>query len=282
MDYIDDFCKDLAARGRRRTTIETYRAVLGIITRHLEAMGMETAPPRIGEAEVYAVAGGRWKESTRRLYVHILTGWCDHYGNGIPHRMKLLWNDTEPSVCWIEPEDYRRLLRAAPPSERIAMILGAMLGLRAMEITDTRLDDLLPEGIRVRGKGHGNGKLAVQPVPPEVRAEIDRYLRWRSRQHPDTDRLLIWRHGGERTDTLVYPTHALARNLGRLGDRYGIKLTPHALRRLYATTLWRQGTDLLTISRLMRHANVETTRRYIQADRTAELRAASALAQALE
>jgi site-specific recombinase XerD len=37
----------------------------------------------------------------------------------------------------------------------------------------------------------------------------------------------------------------------------------HAFRRTFALTLWRKGTNILSISRLLGHSSIEVTKRYI-------------------
>ncbi len=47
-----------------------------------------------------------------------------------------------------------------------------------------------------------------------------------------------------------------------LGERCGIKVTPHSLRRLYAMTMADAGVPLETMARMMRHASPATTMAY--------------------
>ena len=50
----------------------------------------------------------------------------------------------------------------------------------------------------------------------------------------------------------------------RISERAGIKVTPHALRRTFATLSRRSGMDLLELQALMGHASLEMTKRYIE------------------
>jgi integrase/recombinase XerD len=50
----------------------------------------------------------------------------------------------------------------------------------------------------------------------------------------------------------------------RLSMRSGILVTPHILRRTFAGQSLRQGMDLITLQRLMGHADPSMTSRYIR------------------
>lgn len=50
----------------------------------------------------------------------------------------------------------------------------------------------------------------------------------------------------------------------RLSKQSGIKVTPHMLRRSFATLSLKFGMDMVSLQMLMGHASIETTRRYIQ------------------
>lgn len=277
-DIVNGYAALLAERGVKNSTIKMRRYNLAKVLRELEGLGLETDPSRMGAEEVRAVAYGiGLKESTARQYVSMLTDLCDGYGNDAPRRTRVLWNRTEPAVVWITASDLRTLLRAAEPSERMALVLGAMAGLRCSEIADLRVDDIHRDTITVRGKGHGNGLQVEQPIPPEVRGEIRAYMTWRSSAGIPSTRLIVWPNGYRDTDNLAYSVYYRIR---KLGDSVGVRVAPHALRRFYATAMYDRGVDLVTISKLMRHARIETTEKYIRRDRRREYTAIGNLASA--
>ena len=77
------------------------------------------------------------------------------------------------------------------------------------------------------------------------------------------------RHGCEHEFLLCgadgKPLHYLSayEPLRRLGKRIGIDLSPHRLRRTWATNLHSNGADLLTLSAALGHTSPETTKRYV-------------------
>jgi len=50
----------------------------------------------------------------------------------------------------------------------------------------------------------------------------------------------------------------------RISECTGLKVTPHALRRTFATLFRRAGMDLLELQALMGHASLDMTKRYIE------------------
>jgi integrase len=74
----------------------------------------------------------------------------------------------------------------------------------------------------------------------------------------------------------------LAHNsIGHIFERWltgrGIRITPHQLRRTFATELYRRGEDLFTIQRLLGHSDPKTTLRYIGASSEKEHEAVAKL-----
>jgi integrase/recombinase XerD len=49
----------------------------------------------------------------------------------------------------------------------------------------------------------------------------------------------------------------------RIGDRAGIKLSPHALRRTFATLALKAGMNVFQLQGLLGHSSLEMTRRYV-------------------
>jgi integrase/recombinase XerD len=51
--------------------------------------------------------------------------------------------------------------------------------------------------------------------------------------------------------------------MARLSHRVGVRITPHMLRRTFALMALRQGMDLISLQRLMAHADLSVTSHYI-------------------
>jgi integrase len=160
----------------------------------------------------------------------------------------------------ITKEQAHRLMTEAKQPMRDWFTLACLAGLRACEIARVTGDDLIDHGdgthsLRILGKG--NTDITV-PVVPQV---ADVFLR----QATDAT---LWPYS--------HPRKISARACAEM-RRLGIpaeKAKLHGCRHYFATTLLEaSGWDLLTTSRLMRHANLNTTTGYtaLRTDRPREV-----------
>jgi site-specific recombinase XerD len=173
-------------------------------------------------------------------------------------------------------EQARALLEAAhTPWHRAMIALLLFAGLRRSEVAAITLDDVDVENAQllVRGKG---AKQRVVPLTPFLVEAIREYLRCR----PDTDsrHLFVSRVGGRPIAGRV-TNRMLTRVLEKAGlGQHGI--TPHALRRTFATHLIRNGVDVKTVQELLGHADLQTTARYLHSDTRTKQAAVGKLAAA--
>jgi site-specific recombinase XerD len=154
------------------------------------------------------------------------------------------------------------LLDAAhTPWHRAMIALLLFAGLRRSEVAAIPLDDLDMESTQllVRGKG---AKQRVVPLASTVMQAIRNYLP--CRPQTESDHLFVSRIGGRPIAGRV-----TNRMLTRLLEKAGIGqhgITPHALRRTFATHLIRNGVDVKTVQELLGHADLQTTARYLHSD----------------
>lgn len=172
----------------------------------------------------------------------------------------------------------RRLLAAADTTthvglrDRAAVELLYATGLRRSELLALDLADVdhAEREVVVRdGKG---GKGRVLPITRSAYAALQAYLErgrpaFLTSGRAATTALLLARPGKP-----MEPP-ALKKTLGRLARGAGIKkrLTPHTLRRSFATHLLKAGASLRHIQVLLGHSSLQTTAAYLSLDRT-ELR----------
>lgn len=155
----------------------------------------------------------------------------------------------------ISAEDAALLMSSTPEPMRSWFVLGCLAGLRALEVSRARSDDLgrgASGGWEIRVWGKGNTELVI-PAHPRV-VEV-----YRRRGGP------LWDY---KPNTISTKCGDEMRRLGVYPDSF------HACRHRFATAvLEASGWDLLTTSRLMRHASVDTTTGYamLRQDRPGEV-----------
>ena len=152
--------------------------------------------------------------------------------------------------------DLHTALDALLPDYRRAVCLGAYAGLRVSEAAalDWANVDLEARQIRViRGKG---GKSRRIPMSAVLLAAL----------LPDTGGNVVAAGGRP------YTADRLGRCIRRAFGRLGIEATFHQLRHRFGTLAYKASGDVLAVSRLMGHANINTTAIYAGAnDETAAL-----------
>lgn len=269
-DPVTSFLSYLRATGRRPTTIGTYDHALRTVLRTMRESGLDTDPSGITEdvfvhlRQVLPVC-----DNSKRLYLVVLGRLCEFCTGRNPRLgAGLLWNDDDKRRKFITPDQYHLMKASADPEQGLMLALGANMGLRRCEIAGIRLSDIQNGHLTVHGKGHGpDGKTARLFMPPAVQDAVRRYMPCRESVVAVTgsvDDHLLLRATGSHCGH-AHDTRSVGAVLGRLARSCGVDMTPHSLRRLYATVMYDGGTDLNTLRILMRHQDVSTTMKcYIQ------------------
>ena len=176
-------------------------------------------------------------------------------------------SDLEPAGRSVAIDEVRTLLRAAASQEEprswrdqalfIAMFAG---GLRRQETSalDTSRYDPATGALKVRGK---RGKFRETYLAEGYRAWI---LPWFEFQKKRGCEPLFVRWDRDKGPTMKRLGRAgVDHVLGELVALSGVAdLTPHDLRRTFATDLLENGADILMVQKLMGHADVKTTAIY--------------------
>lgn len=165
-------------------------------------------------------------------------------------------------------DDVQRLLAAADGDrpadlrDRAILLLLAVYGLRAGEVTRLRLDDLDWERERLTVVGPKNGRSRTSPL---VRTAGDAILRYLREARPATARREVFLSLAAPIRPLRNVWHVVGPRLRRLGvalPRYG----PHALRHACATRLMARGVPLTAIGDHLGHRDPDATRMYAKVD----------------
>jgi len=163
----------------------------------------------------------------------------------------------EKRLLCLSGADIKKLLEACQlPRDRALILLMVDTGLRRAEVCALNWDDVdISSGLVrvVRGKG---GKARSVVVGVTTRRALLGYRRSLT--------LTPVSPVFQTLDAKRLTASGLRSLLLRLGGRAGVQVTPHALRRTFATMSLRAGMNLLHLQGLLGHSTIEMTRRYVQ------------------
>jgi site-specific recombinase XerD len=249
-NLIDRHLTACRAGGLSPNTIEAREELLRRLDRQLP-YGIEEATTE--ELQEWLSQGG-WATKTRETYwCHLVAFYRERTRGTSEYHL-----DYDPSAALPRPRVGRHLPRVASndqlahalrslarPALR-AVILAAGVGMRAAEVADAERCDITRDRVLIHGKGD---KCRSVPVPPDVWEEI----------RGCTGRLVTGANGRPLTPAGV--TERVSDALTGIGLP---RLTLHWFRGAYATRLCRAGVDSSVVRRLLGHASVATTQRYVE------------------
>jgi site-specific recombinase XerD len=156
----------------------------------------------------------------------------------------------------LRPAQVAAALDAAPDSRsRLIVTLMVQLGLRAVEVSRLRIEDIDPweRTVRINGKG---GHERILPLVDEAAGALRDYLaEWPATRGP------LVRSYNDPTKALC--ATYVAKSVADIMHGAGIAETGHSLRHTMASDLLKRGVVVKTVSASLGHANVATTSRYL-------------------
>lgn len=289
-DAIDVFITHLHAQRMSERTVKLYEA-------DLKLLAGELAPQAPSEVQVdklrtlqCALMSGTKSASRRPLaaasVARVTSAWRSFFRflaeeDRIPSdptaRLESPHVPKRAPLDALSVKEVERLLDAPSPTTAKGLRSRAILELlystglrnaetRALDLTD--IDHQAREVIVRCGKGE---KGRVVPLTPAAYARIRDYLdRARpalvAKHKQPTEALLVSYRGRVSTETLAYTVERAKVAAGIAKD-----VTPHTLRRTFASTLLKNGVNVRLIQELLGHAHLSTTAIYLRVDRS-ELR----------
>lgn len=238
-------------------TLRFYQYTCGKLCEWLERQGAED-PKAINASHVRAylaeVAGRGLKSSSVRSHavgIRAFLTFChdEGYSGDVRFAKPKVADERPPMVSLV---DLQKALRAArkPRDAALLLVLVDYSGLRRGEAPSLVWGDVdISTGVIHLKHGKGN-KDGTTVIGARTRRAL---LKWRRRvPHEPGDSVFGLTGSGVR------------QALRRLGDRAGVKLTAHALRRSFATMSLAGGISPFHLKTLMGHADLSTTRRYLR------------------
>ncbi|MGA2820291.1 MAG: tyrosine-type recombinase/integrase [Anaerolineales bacterium] len=258
-----DFVLSRQAMPCTDATMQHYRFTAGVFVTWLQLQGV-TDPKDVTAGHVrqwQAENADRLKDTSQharargvRTFLRFL-----HTEGTLPTLVKVQMPRLEKRrLPCLEADEVHRLLRDCDARKTAIIRLLADSGVRAAELCNLNWGDLnMQTGLLFVRRGKGR-KDRTTVVGPKTRRTL---LRYRStlKPAPTAESPLIQGRGGRR----LAPCW-LSHLVRKWGKRKGLYVTPHALRRTFAVQSLRGGMDLLSLQRLMGHADLSMTSHYVQ------------------
>jgi len=260
---------------RSEATHCTYRKVLRLLYRTTREIGITTDLRRWGLLELSQLLSSRAHTlpSTRRTEIAALRGMfrqarLTSLEDLIRSGRVRLPPPSRARVRFYDQHTLDTILSATSGQLRLMVVLMAMGGLRRKEVVAVRMEDIQGDNLVVRGKGE---HVMTIPLTSEMLVELDQWMAQRvdtvtaatKRGCSDVpEELLIYRYGSRLSP---YKPGTVTEKIRALGHKLGVPLSPHDLRRSCGTELYKVCRDIVVVNRLLRHASLDQTRRYIDA-----------------
>lgn len=176
--------------------------------------------------------------------------------------MKVEYDTNQP----LSEDEVRLLLQQ--PSQRsyaqyrdyVMMLLFIDSGMRVQEVSSLDIEDVDFQSkiVNLPAIKNKNRKLRIIPISNEV-LRLLHDLIVETKQHFQSNALFISNFGERLT------TDGIRTNIKKYAKRAGLKkaVSPHAFRRFYAKHSALNGMDLFSLQRILGHADISTTRRYV-------------------
>ena len=141
--------------------------------------------------------------------------------------------------------------------DRLMIALAFEAGLRIDELRNVQIEDFRDTTLDVIGKG---SKHRITYISYELRDEINFWMSENGWQSGYIFRPLRCGTPGGRYENL----DTIRQRIKAEFAKHGIEMHPHMLRHAFALNLLENGCSLRAIQKLLGHANIETTMKYLQ------------------
>ncbi|MCS4538541.1 MAG: site-specific integrase [Thaumarchaeota archaeon] len=142
---------------------------------------------------------------------------------------------------------------------RFLLFLGLNFGLRRIEYVRLKMEDIDLEAFQllIRGKGKKNRSIAFND---EAAVTFRLFMELRATFSPSHDFVLFRIGRLDNPPDEAFISHSFV-IISRIT---GVHVTPYSLRYTFGVRLWKEGLDIVTISRLFGHSKIDQTRSYMK------------------
>ncbi len=256
---LEDFLLSREAMRCTPTTLDFYRYTAGAFITWLELRNV-THPEEVKPSHVREWLAGMPKAKDTTLHAKargvrtMLRFWLEekYIPEAVTFQMPRLEKKRLP---YLSPEQFKKALKAAPSArDRAILLFLADSGTRRAEALALNWGDVnFQTGAVLIRSGKGR-KARITAIGARTRRALITYRR--NLKAEDTSPLFQTNEGMRLT------AMGLRSLFERLGKRTGIKISPHMLRRTCAVQSLTAGMDVITLQKILGHADVSTTSIY--------------------
>jgi site-specific recombinase XerD len=275
----------------RRSMRQVLNLVAGLLTGNADALSCPWASLRFQHVSaVRSQIESRYKPATVNKTLAALRGvlraaWqagqmtAEDYQKAVS--VKSVKNTTLPAGRELTSGELASLMAACehdrtPAGTRDAAIIAAMYaaGLRREEVITLDLEDYDSQTGQMIIRGKGNKERTAYLPTGGAQALGD----WLKVRGAETGPLFYCVNKGGRLISNRMTSQAIYNLLDKRARQAGVKdFSPHDMRRTFVSDLLDSGADIVTVSKMAGHANVQTTARYDRRPEEAKRKAASLL-----
>lgn len=207
--------------------------------------------------------------STRQFYEYLL---YEEVIEKNPLRfVKFRFQPGDCETSWLNENEFRALMLAAAtqtPTPLRDFVLCGLLGLNALrinEVVTARIEDLSETGgVRTLWVRRKRNKRQRIPLDPRVARVMDKYLAWLGGPSEGPLVVAVHRSGVPKMPLRPIERVAAGKRVKKLAAmaRVNPNISPHSLRRSFATLASGKGAPLVHVQAAMGHANSATTMLY--------------------
>lgn len=186
-----------------------------------------------------------------------------------PSKKVAFMREDVDTVQPLSDDELKRLITAPDKSsyaqyrDYVILLLMVDTGMRISEICGIEMPevDVKSRHIVLPGSKTKNRRPRVLPLSPEVAKHVQTLMNESLTYFGDTVQYVFCTNAGERLSP-----RSVYKYLKRYAQSAGIKsrVTPHVIRHNFAKMAALNGMDIFSLMRLMGHADIATTRRYVQ------------------
>jgi integrase/recombinase XerD len=173
--------------------------------------------------------------------------------------------ETKKNLSFLSEDEIVSIFKSCKNLEEKAIFSALIyLGLRRSELVDLKVSNIEDNKVSIIGKGSKGRKLFL---PEKALNILNKYLN--SSERGDSEYIFPSPRGGKySTEAIRLKVNRLAKNANIDPDRIH-EITPHTMRRTFATNLVEDGVNMGVIQRAMGHSNISTTMGYAKIRDTA-------------